>query len=116
LCSCHFTSLATAQVKYKSKLNHQLRLSQNADTTSDRSSFHQFRRPISCNNPFNVNRRATINKLLSRKIPRFKAKGRSQAGTASAHLWDRPFPKPKKIPPVGLLRSSKLPLGQPPSN
>jgi hypothetical protein len=65
---------------------------------------------------FNVNRRATINKLLSRKIPRFKAKGRSQAGTASAHLWDRPFPKPKKIPPVSLLCGSKLPPGQPARN
>jgi len=26
-------------------------------------------------------------------------------------LWDRPFPKPKKITPVSLSVSSKLPLG-----
>jgi hypothetical protein len=78
--------------------------------------FNSFPAELACNNPFNVNRRATINSLLSRKIPRFKVKGRSPAGIASAHLWDRPFPKPKKIPPVSLLRSSKLPLGQPPGN
>jgi hypothetical protein len=88
-----------------------MRLSQNADTTPDCSSFQKIRRHTSRNNPFNVNRRATINSLLSQNIPRLKVKGRPPAGTASAHLWDRPFPKPKKIPPVRLSLSSKLPLG-----
>src|ERR1700752_2451747 len=52
-------------------------------------------RPLDRTRILNVNHRATVNKRLTGQIVRLKVKGRPHTSRVSAHLWDRPFPKPE---------------------